>query len=70
MKPYDHLVHIDEATREVVIYRVDAEGRRSLYTRAPLPSTEEWKPEVDAFAKLLGENLLMDSPAARKLLNL
>lgn len=71
MRPYDHLIHIDEDTREIKIYRVDADGARSLYTSTELPHSSGWKDgHLEAFAKQLGENLLMDSPVARKLLKL
>lgn len=71
MRPYDHLVHIDEDTREIKIYRVDADGTRTFYTSTELPESSGWKDSrLEAFTKLLGENLLMDSPTARKLLKL
>lgn len=67
---FDHLVQFDEATREIVIYRVEPNGQRSLYTKTELPNTKGWSKAVDHFAKQLGENLLMDSEVARKLLQL
>jgi hypothetical protein len=67
---FDHLVKFDEETREIVIYRVEPNGRRSLYTRTELPKTKGWSKAVDGLAKELGENLLMDSAVARKLLQL
>jgi len=71
MRPYDHLVQIDEDTRVLKIYRLDADGTRTFYTSTELPQSSGWKDDrLAAFAKQLGENLLMDSPVARKLLSL
>lgn len=70
MNSYDHVLHIDAATREVQIYRLDSNGERSLYTSVKLPESRGWTPELESFARQLGENILLDSPAARKLLNL
>ena len=67
---YDHLVCIDEEAKEVVIYRVDSNGKRRLYTKAPLPEARRENSELESFARMLGENLLLDSPAARRLLDL
>lgn len=71
MHPYDHLVHIDEDTRELKIWRVDADGTRTFYTSTELPDSSGWKDSrLKAFATQLGEALLVDSPTARKLLKL
>ena len=70
MNSYDHVLHIDEASRELQIYRLDADGRRSLFTSVKLPASRGWTAEFEAFAKQLGENLLLDSLAARDLLGL
>lgn len=70
MAKFDHLVCVDAAAREVLIYRVDGKGERTLYTKGPLPKTAGWSPELEAFVRQLGENLLIDSPAARRLLGL
>jgi hypothetical protein len=67
---YDHLICIDEDAKEVVIYRVDSNGKRTLYTKAPLPEARGENSELESFARMLGENLLLDSPAARRLLDL
>lgn len=67
---FDHLVQFDEATREIIIYRVEPNGRRTLYTKTELPTTQGWSKAVEQFAQELGENLLMDSAVARKLLQL
>lgn len=71
MRPYDHLVHIDEDTRELKIYRVDTDGTRTFYTSTVLPESSGWKDDrLEAFAKQLGEALLVDSPVGRRLLKL
>lgn len=67
---WDHLVHIDEATRELVIYRVEPNGRSHLFTRTRLPDTTGWSKATNRLARELGENLLMDSSLARRLLRL
>ena len=70
MPRFDHIVSIDEAARELVIHRIDSKGKCSLYTKAPLPRATGWSPDLEAFARQLGENLLMDSPLARRILGL
>lgn len=71
MRAYDHIVKIDEDARELKIYRLDADGTRTFYTSTKLPDSSGWKDDrLGVFAKQLGENLLLDSPIARKLLNL
>lgn len=67
---HDHIVCCDEKTRQLHIYRLDADARRTLLTTVDLPRSSGWTSEVEAFAKALGENLLMDSPTVRKLLGL
>lgn len=65
---FDHLIQYDEEAREVVIYRVYPDGRRHLYTRAAFPEMKGWDKAADRFAQQLGENLLVDSALARKLM--
>lgn len=70
--PFHHIVMIDPEARSLSIYRVFANGERDFLTSVPLPKIDAQK-DWDAFAKFactLGENLLMDSPEARKALNL
>jgi hypothetical protein len=68
-RSHDHLVHIDERQRELRIYRLDARGTKTFFTSAPLPDADA-QTTLPEFAKQLGENLLMDSPSARRLLKL
>ena len=70
MKPYTHQIEIDETTRELRIFRLEPDGTRSLFTAVKLPSTKGWSNETKALATTLGENLLLDSPVARKVLEL
>lgn len=53
-----------------MIYRIAPDGHRVLFTRAPLPDGSGWTDELKAFASMLGENLLIDSPIARDLLEI
>lgn len=48
---FDHLIQYDEATREIVIYRVYPDGLRHLYTRAPFPEMKEWDKAANQFAQ-------------------
>ena len=68
---YSHLVEIDEGERVLTIYRVSG-AERQLYTSIKLPE-KEWSENPDAmreFCQTLGENILFDSPQARKLLKI
>lgn len=72
MERYSHVVEVDEATRELIIHRIYADGRREFLTRTKLPAAASAgeSDHIGTFAKFLGENLLLDSPVARKLLGL
>jgi hypothetical protein len=70
MKMHDHFVHIDLGARELQIFRVLSDGQKELYTAITLPESSGWTEKFESFAKQLGENLLLDSPVARKLLDL
>jgi hypothetical protein len=68
---YCHLVEIDEEKNLLTIYRVN-DTERQLYTSVKLPA-EKWSdnPKVfQEFCRTLGENILSDSPQARKLLDI
>lgn len=70
---YSHLVEIDEDRRRITIYRVRSkDGWKQLYTCIDLPEKKasEDKSGFHKFSQLLGENLLIDSPTARKILGL
>jgi hypothetical protein len=69
MTQYSHLVEIDQNDRSLTIYRV-RDGERELYTCIKLPSAT-WDTDrqaIESFCRMLGENILLDSPAARELL--
>ena len=70
MNNYDHLVRFDEESKQLIIYRVDQKGEVVLFTKTLIPEGVGWDPNVVDFARLIGENLLMDSPVARRLLGL
>ncbi|MEW5755646.1 MAG: hypothetical protein AB1810_05025 [Pseudomonadota bacterium] len=69
---FSHLVEIDKATRRLTIYRVFANGEKQLFTQTDLPSktVKEDEKGFEEFSRMLGENLLIDSPVARKLLDI
>lgn len=72
MKNYKHLVEVDEDNRRLVIHRVLGNGAQEFFTETRLPDVTldgDWDTFED-FAKQLGENILMDSPAARKFFKL
>jgi len=69
---YSHLVEIDEEQKKVFIYRVDVSGEKQFFTSVDLPKKtfSEDEDSFRRFASRLGENLLVDSPVARKILEL
>ena len=66
------MLEIDEEKRLLVINRVFKDGTRQFFTSVDLPSKTFFDDEqgFESFAQRLGENLLIDSPAARKILGL
>ena len=66
---YSHVLEIDEEKRLLTIYRVFPDRTKQLFTSVFIPrKTVSEDPEVfRSFAQTLGENVLMDSPAARRL---
>jgi hypothetical protein len=72
MKNYKHVIQIDEDNRKLIIHRILDNGTEEFFTETVLPdikSDGDWDVFED-FAKQLGENILMDSPTARKLFRL
>lgn len=68
LPPYDHLIEIDEKERLLTIYRVSGTDK-TLYTNVKLPE-KTWdkdSEEIKRFCQTLGENIILDSPQARKL---
>jgi hypothetical protein len=69
---HSHLIEVDEDTNRIYIYRVNTGGEKHLLTYTDLPSKKysEDPKGVDEFSRLLGENILLDSPIARKIFDL
>jgi hypothetical protein len=68
---YAHLIEIDEVGRVLTIYRLRG-AERQLFTSVKLPEAtrDTDRPALEGFCRMLGENILFDSPVARKLLGL
>jgi hypothetical protein len=66
---FAHIVTIDPSTRTLKIERLYQDGRRELFTAMSIPDSSD-ESMVTRFVYELGENLLLDSPAARRLLDL
>ncbi len=69
---YHHILEIDEEKRLLTIKRLFKDGTQQLFTSVELPdSTRSEDPSsFRSFSQALGENLMIDSPAARRLLGL
>ena len=69
-KRYRHVVEVDEKNRTLIIQRVFENGSVDLYIETKIPEItfDEDAAAFRKFARYLGENLLADSPAARRLL--
>lgn len=68
---YSHLIEVNEEERRLTIYRVSG-SNRELFTSVKLPE-EIWEKNPEAikeFCLKLGENIVLDSPSARKLLGI
>jgi hypothetical protein len=67
---FSHLIEIDESARLLRVHRIFPDGRRQLFTETPLPlgAVDAKGSAFAEFARLLGENILLDSPAARRAL--
>jgi hypothetical protein len=69
---FSHMIEVDEGGRLLRIYRIFPDGRRQMFTEATLPSSpvDPNSPQYEEFVRLLGENILLDSPAARRVLSI
>jgi hypothetical protein len=69
---FSHMIEVDEGGRLLRIYRVFPDGRRQMFTETTLPSSpvDPNSPQYEEFVRLLGENILLDSPAARRILGI
>lgn len=67
-----HMIIVREGERKLQIWRVYADGVREAYTKMVLPEpvTDNTDGQFREFCRLLGENLLLDSPKARALLGI
>lgn len=67
---FSHLVEFDETARLLKIYRIFSDGRQQLFTETSLPALAGGpkSSEYAEVARLLGENILLDSPVARRML--
>ncbi|MCF6264252.1 MAG: hypothetical protein L3J24_11790 [Xanthomonadales bacterium] len=66
MENFKHLIEIDKG--KLTIHRVFDNGTKELFTETALPDInagDNWDAFAE-FSKQLGENILMDSPVARK----
>ena len=60
-----HLIQAEEEAQLIAIYRIDSGGLQTLYTSVSFD--EARKMGLEKFGKLLGENLILDSPKLRDL---
>ena len=69
---YDHKITVDSQRKLVVIERVFRDGRSSMYTELNLAVLEGESPNEALMrcGRQLGEDLLLDSAAARLILKL
>lgn len=69
---FDLLISVDEEKRRIVVDRIRPNGQRELYTYVDLPGADGTidRKKFAEFARLFGENVLIGSPAARRLLGL
>ena len=69
---FSHLIEMNYEENKITIYRVFSDGERQLYTSTNFPAInfDRNKEEFFLFAQNLGENILLDSPAARKIFGL
>jgi hypothetical protein len=65
---FSHLIEVDEGARLLRIHRIFPDGRKHLFTETQLPprSADPKGSQYAEFVRLLGENILLDSPAARR----
>ena len=72
MTDFSHLIEINESTRLIRIHRVFPDGHMHLFTEMPFPPRvpDSGKGSYAEIARLLGENVLLDSPAARRSLGI
>ena len=69
---FSHLVEIDEISRMLKISRLFSDGKKQFYTEVQLPPASQAHESAvyTEFARTLGENILLDSPAGRRSIGL
>ena len=69
---FSHSIEIEEKSRQVKIYRTFPDGRKQFYTQIELPagSVVTDRPAYETLFRMLGENLLLDSPTARRMMQI
>jgi len=69
---YSHFLEFDEDRRVLRVERVFPDGRRQLFTETSLPDKNAIYSEegFQAFCRVLGENIILDSPVARRIFKL
>jgi hypothetical protein len=69
---FSHLIEIDESSRRLKIFRIFPDGNKQLYTEVdfPLKTPDEDKLSYEVFCRTLGENILIDSPVARRIVGI
>jgi hypothetical protein len=72
VKNYKHEICIDEDKKLLEIYRILSNGEKHLYTSVTLPeiSANTDCEAFDEFSRMLGEGILIDSPAARRIFSM
>jgi hypothetical protein len=67
---FSHLVKIDEDTKKLKIFRIFDDGKEQFYTEIDFPNrnTSDDPRDYEGLMRTLGENILLDSPAARRLM--
>lgn len=67
MLSYSHIVEYAGNDNIISLYRMNEDGEKELFTKVQFPEQSQ---DIQEFMKMLGETLLLDSPIARKILNL
>ena len=66
---YVHQIEIDEANRKITVLRVFSNGEKDIYTETDVPiiSLDEDRAAFDSFCLKIGQMLMANSEAARKM---
>lgn len=73
MSEFQHLIEVDQENETIKIFRMDCKGNKILYTESKIPKINNIEQEskvFEDFARMLGENILLDFPSVRKLLKI